>query len=206
MEKSTGGVSFGIRFIDSGNGSGNYSSAESRRLIGIYDGNWSLEEDGTVNASMVFARRVGDIRSHGNLIEKVRGIGESMARVSISECLAIEDEKVEVDSRLIADPMLSGGSFLYRVMTTEIIVSDSIKNSSDDNRKLEIVRVALRVGVVALHCVGFPLAELKESPTKSFSSDKVNGLVSRFYSDVDFGSEWREHKKIAKDLTYEENR
>ena len=100
MEKSTGGVSFDIRFIDSGNSSENYSSAESRRLIGIYDGDWSLEEDGTVNASMVFARRVGDIRSHGNLIEKVRGIGESMARVSISECLAIEDEKVEVDNYL----------------------------------------------------------------------------------------------------------
>ena len=205
MEKSTGGVSFDIRFIDSSNGSENYSSVESRRLIGIYDGDWSLEEDGTVNASMAFARRVGDIRSHGNLIEKVRGIGESMARVSISECLATEDEKVEVDSRLIADPMLGGGSFLYRVMTTEIIVPDSIENRFDDNRKLEIVRVALRVGAVALHCVGLPLAELKESSTKSFSSDKVNGLVSRFYSDVDFGSEWREYKKIAKDLTYEEN-
>jgi len=88
MEKSTGGVSFDIRFIDSGNGSENYSSVESRRLIGIYDGDWSLEEDGAVNASMVFARRVGDIRSHDNLIEKVRGIGENMARVSISECLA----------------------------------------------------------------------------------------------------------------------
>ena len=205
MEKNTGGVSLDIRFIDSGNSSENYSSAESRRLIGIYDGDWSLEEDGTVNASMVFARRVGDIRSHGNLIEKVRGIGESMARVSISECLATKDEKVEVDSRLIADPMLGGGSFLYRVMTTEIIVPDSIENRFDDNRKLEIVRVALRVGAVALHCVGLPLAELKESSTKSFSSDKVNGLVSRFYSDVDFGSEWREYKKIAKDLTYEEN-
>lgn len=90
-------------------------------------------------------------------------------------------------------------------MTTEIIVPDSIENRFDDNRKLEIVRVALRVGAVALHCVGLPLAELKESSTKSFSSDKVNGLVSRFYSDVDFGSEWREYKKIAKDLTYEEN-
>ena len=205
MEKSTGGVSFDIRFIDSGNVSEDYSSVESRRLIGIYDGDWSLEEDGTVNASMVFARRVGDIRSHEDLIEKVRGIGENMARVSISECLATEDEKVEVDSRLIADPMLGGGSFLYRVMTTEIIVPDSIENRFDDNRKLEIVRVALRVGAVALHCVGLPLAELKESSTKSFSSDKVNGLVSRFYSDVDFGSEWREYKKIAKDLTYEEN-
>ena len=47
------------------------------------------KKDGTVNASMVFARRVGDIRSHGNLIEKDRGIGENMARVSISECLGI---------------------------------------------------------------------------------------------------------------------
>ena len=81
MEKSTGGVSFDIRFIDSSNSSENYSSVESRRLIGIYDGDWSLEEDGTVNASMAFARRVGDIRSHGNLIEKVRGIG--LLRVSL---------------------------------------------------------------------------------------------------------------------------
>lgn len=58
MEKSTGGVSLGVRFIDSGNDSENYSSVESRRLIGIYDDDWSLGEDGAVNASMVFARRV----------------------------------------------------------------------------------------------------------------------------------------------------
>lgn len=205
MEKSTGGVSFDIRFIDSGNGSENYSSVESRRLIGIYDGNWSLEEDGTVNASMVFARRVGDIRSHDNLIEKVRGIGENMARVSISECLAVEDE-VKVSGWLLADPMShSGISFLRKVIPTELVVPDSIENNPDDNQKLEIVRLALRVGAVALHCAGLSLEELKESPTESFSPDKVDELVSRFHGNVDFGSKWREYKKIAKDLTYEEN-
>lgn len=205
MEKSTGGVSFDIRFIDSGNGSENYSSVESRRLIGIYDGDWSLEEDGTVNASMVFARRVGDIRSHDNLIEKVRGIGENMARVSISECLAVEDE-VKVSGWLLADPMShSGISFLRKVIPTELVVPDSIENNPDDDQKLEIVRLALRVGAVALHCAGLSLEELKESPTESFSPDKVDELVSRFHGNVDFGSKWREHKKIAKDLTYEEN-
>jgi hypothetical protein cdiviTM7_01634 len=205
MEKSTGGVSFDIRFIDSGNGSENYSSVESRRLIGIYDGNWSLEEDGTVNASMVFARRVGDIRSHDNLIEKVRGIGENMARVSISECLAVEDE-VKVSGWLLADPMShSGISFLRKVIPTELVVPDSIENNPDDNQKLEIVRLALRVGAVALHCAGLSLEELKESPTESFSPDKVDDLVSRFHGNVDFGSKWREYKKIAKDLTYEKN-
>ncbi len=205
MEKSTGGVSFDIRFIDSGNGSENYSSVESRRLIGIYDGNWSLEEDGTVNASMVFARRVGDIRSHDNLIEKVRGIGENMARVSISECLAVEDE-VKVSGWLLADPMShSGISFLRKVIPTELVVPDSIENNPDDNQKLEIVRLALRVGAVALHCAGLSLEELKESPTESFSPDKVDELVSRSHGNVDFGSKWREYKKIAKDLTYEEN-
>lgn len=205
MEKSTGGVSFDIRFIDSGNGSENYSSVESRRLIGIYDGDWSLEEDGTVNASMVFARRVGDIRSHGNLIEKVRGIGENMARVSISECLAVEDE-VKVSGWLLADPMShSGISFLRKVIPTELVVPDSIENNSDDDQKLEIVRLALRVGAVALHCAGLSLEELKESPTESFSPDKVDELVSRFHGNVDFGSKWREYKKIAKDLTYEED-
>ena len=205
MEKSTGGVSFNIRFIDSGNGSENYSSVESRRLIGIYDGDWSLEEDGTVNASMAFARRVGDIRSHGNLIEKVRGIGESMARVSISECLAVEDE-VKVSGWLLADPMShSGISFLRKVIPTELVVPDSIENNPDDDQKLEIVRLALRVGAVALHCVGLSLEELKESPTESFSPDKVDEFVSRFHGNVDFGSKWREYKKIAKDLTYEEN-
>ena len=66
MEKSTGGVSFDIRFIDSGNGTEDYSAVKSQSLVGVYDGDWSLEEDGTVNASMAFARRVGDIRSHGN--------------------------------------------------------------------------------------------------------------------------------------------
>ena len=205
MEKSTGGVSFGIRFIDSGDGSEKYSSVESRRLIGIYDGDWSLEEDGTVNASMVFARRVGDIRSHGNLIEKVRGIGESMARVSISECLAVEDE-VKVSGWLLADPMShSGISFLRKVIPTELVVPDSIENNPDDDQKLEIVRLALRVGAVALHCAGLSLEELKESPTESFSTDKVDELVSRFHGNVDFGSKWREYKKIAKDLTYEED-
>ena len=205
MEKSTGGVSFDIRFIDSGDGSEKYSSVESRRLIGIYDGDWSLEEDGTVNASMVFARRVGDIRSHENLIEKVRGIGENMARVSISECLAVEDE-VKVSGWLLADPMShSGISFLRKVIPTELVVPDSIENSPDDDQKLEIVRLALRVGAVALHCAGLSLEELKESPTESFSPDKVDELVSRFHGNVDFGSKWREYKKIAKDLTYEEN-
>ena len=205
MEKSTGGVSFNIRFIDSGNGSENYSSVESRRLIGIYDGDWSLEEDGTVNASMVFARRVGDIRSHDNLIEKVRGIGENMARVSISECLAVEDE-VKVSGWLLADPMShSGISFLRKVIPTELVVPDSIENNPDDDQKLEIVRLALRVGAVALHCAGLSLEELKESPTESFSPDKVDDLVSRFHGNVDFGSKWREYKKIAKDLTYEKN-
>ena len=205
MEKSTGGVSFDIRFIDSGDGSEKYSSVESRRLIGIYDGDWSLEEDGAVNASMVFARRVGDIRSHENLIEKVRGIGENMARVSISECLGIEDE-VKVSGWLLADPMShSGISFLRKVIPTELVVPDSIENNPDDNQKLEIVRLALRVGAVALHCAGLSLEELKESPTESFSPDKVDELVSRFHGNVDFGSKWREYKKIAKDLTYEEN-
>ena len=205
MEKSTGGVSFDIRFIDSGDGSENYSSVESRRLIGIYDGDWSLEEDGTVNASMVFARRVGDIRSHDNLIEKVRGIGENMARVSISECLGVEDE-VKVSGWLLADPMShSGISFLRKVIPTELVVPDSIENNPDDDQKLEIVRLALRVGAVALHCAGLSLEELKESPTESFSPDKVDDLVSRFHGNVDFGSKWREYKKIAKDLTYDEN-
>lgn len=205
MEKSTGGVSFDIRFIDSGDSSENYSSIESRRLIGIYDGDWSLEEDGTVNASMVFARRVGDVRSHENLIEKVRGIGENMARVSISECLGVEDE-VKVSGWLLADPMShSGISFLRKVIPTELVVPDSIENNPDDDQKLEIVRLALRVGAVALHCAGLSLEELKESPTESFSPDKVDELVSRFHGNVDFGSKWREYKKIAKDLTYDEN-
>ena len=203
MEKSTGGVSFNIRFIDSGNGSEKYSSVESRRLIGIYDGDWSLEEDGTVNASMAFARRVGDIRSHGNLIEKVRGIGESMARVSISECLAVEDE-VKVSGWLLADPMShSGISFLRKVMPTKLIVPDSIKNNPDDDQKLEIVRLALRVGAVALHCAGLSLDELRKSHVEHFSSDKVDEFVSRFHGNVDFGSEWREYKKIVKDCVAE---
>ena len=203
MEKSTGGVSFGIRFIDSGNGSENYSSVESRRLIGIYDGDWSLEEDGAVNASMVFARRVGDVRSHDNLIEKVRGIGENMARVSISECLAVEDE-VKVSGWLMADPMSHGGiSFLRKVMPTKLIVPDSIKNNPDDDQKLEIVRLALRVGAVALHCAGLSLDELRKSHVEHFSSDKVDEFVSRFHGNVDFGSEWREYKKIVKDCVAE---
>lgn len=169
-------------------------------MIGIYDGDWSLEEDGTVNASMVFARRVGDIRSHRNLIEKVRGIGERDARVSISECLGIEDE-VKVSGWLLADPMSYGGiSFLRKAIPTKLIVPDSIKNNSDDDQKLEIVRLALRIGAVALHCAGLSLDELRKSHVEHFSSDKVDKFVSRFHGNVDFGSEWRKYKEIAKDL------
>ena len=199
MEKSTGGVSFDIRFIDSGNGTEDYSAVKSQSLVGVYDGDWSLEEDGTVNASMAFARRVGDIRSYGNLIEKVRGIGEREARVSISECLGIEDE-VKVSGWLMADPMLhSGISFLRKVIPTELVVPDSI----EDNQKIEVVRIALRVGAVALHCAGLSLDELRKSHVEHFSSDKVDEFVSRFHGNVDFGSEWREHKKMAKDCVTE---
>jgi len=198
MEKNTGGVSFGIRFIDSGNDSEDYSTAESQRLVGVYDSNWSLEEDGTVNASMVFARRAGNIRSHGNLIEKVHGIGEREARVSISGCLGIEGERVELDGRLLDDPMSCGGtSFLIKSIPTKLFVPDSIENNPDDNHKLEIVRLALRVGAVALHCAGLPLDELRKSPVKHFSSDKVDKFVSRFYGNVDLGSKWREYKKMT---------
>ena len=75
-----------------------------------------------------------------------------MARVSISECLAVEDE-VKVSGWLLADPMShSGISFLRKVIPTELVVPDSIENNPDDDQKLEIVRLALRVGAVALHC------------------------------------------------------
>lgn len=135
---------------------------------GVYYGNWFLEEDGTVNASMAFARRVGNIRSHG---------------------------------RLLDDPMSCGGtSFLIKSIPTKLVVPDSIENNPDYNQKLEIVRLALRVGAVALHCTGLPLDELRKSPVKHFSSDKVDKFVSRFHGNVDFGSEWRKYKEIVKDL------
>lgn len=69
MESLKGGVSFKVNFINSGDNPGN-SSGESQRLIGVYDGDWSLGDDGTVNASMTFARRAGDVRSHGNLMRR----------------------------------------------------------------------------------------------------------------------------------------
>ena len=197
MEKNTGGVSLGIRFSDSGNGLEDYSAVESQSLIGIYDGDWSLEEDGTVNASMVFARRVGNIRSYGNLIYKVRGIGERDARVSISGCLGIEGERVELDGRLLNDPMSHGGvSFSCREISTNLYIPDTF----EDNQKIEVVSIVLRVGAVALHCTGLPLDKLRKSPVKHFSSDKVDKFVSRFHGNVDFGSEWRKYKEIAKDL------
>jgi hypothetical protein cdiviTM7_01634 len=102
----------------------------------------------------------------------------------------------------MADPMSHGGiSFLRKVIPTELVVPDSF----EDNQKIEVARIALCVGAVALHCAGLSLEELKESPTESFSPDKVDELVSRFHGNVDFGSKWREYKKIAKDLTYEKD-
>ena len=194
MESLKGGVSFKVNFIDSGDNKGNYS-VESRRLIGIYDGDWSLGDDGTVNASMTFARRAGDVRSHGNLIEKVRGVGETEARVSISECLGIEDKNVEVSGWLLVDPIILCGriSFLHRVMPTKLFVPDSLEN----NQSLEVVRLALRVGVVALHCSGLSLEKLRKSPTKHFPSGEVDKLVSCFHGNVDFGREWGDIKRVV---------
>ena len=182
MESLKGGVSFKVNFINSGDNPGN-SSGESQRLIGIYDGDWSLGDDGTVNASMTFARRAGGVRSHSNLIEKVRGVGETEARVSISECLDIED------------PIILCGriSFLHRVMPTKLFVPDSLEN----DQKLEVVRVALRVGAVALHCSGLSLEELRKSPAKHFPSGEVDELVSRFNGNVDFGREWGDIKRVV---------
>jgi len=51
---------------------------------------------------------------------------------------------------------------------------------------------------------GLPLDELRKSPVKHFSSDKVDKFVSRFHGNVDFGSEWRKYKEIAKDLSFSE--
>ena len=190
MESLKGGVSFKVNFIDSGDNKGNYSVG-SWRLIGVYDGDWSLGDDGTVNASMTFARRAGDVRSHGNLIEKVRGVGETEARVSISECLGIEDKNVEVSGWLLADPMLRSGT--YKLILTKLFVPDSLEN----NQSLEVVRVALRVGAVALHCSGLSLEDLRKSPTEHFPSGEVDKLVSCFHGNVDFGREWGGIKRVV---------
>ena len=192
MESLKGGVSFKVNFIDSGDNKGNYSVG-SWRLIGVYDGDWSLGDDGTVNASMAFARRAGDVRTHGNLIERLYGLGERSARVSLSKCLDAVD-LVEADGRLIADPMLRSG--IYRLIPTKLFVPDSLEN----DQKLEVVRVALRVGAVALHCSGLSLEELRESPAKHFPSGEVDKLVSCFHGNVDFGNEWQEYKKMAREL------
>lgn len=193
MESLKGGVSFKVNFIDSGDNKGNYSVG-SWRLIGVYDGDWYLGDDGTVNASMTFARRAGDVRSHGNLIEKVRGVGETEARVSISECLDIEDDSVKVSGWLLADPMSrSGNSSLHKLILTKLFVPDSLEN----NQSLEVVRVALRVGAVALHCSGLSLEDLRKSPTEHFPSGEVDKLVSCFHGNVDFGREWGDIKRVV---------
>ena len=169
MESLKGGVSFKVNFINSGDNPGN-SSGESQRLIGIYNGDWSLGRNGAVNASMAFARRAGDIRSHGNLIERLYGLGER------------------------SDPMSRSGT--YKLILTKLFVPDSLEN----NQSLEVVRVALRVGAVALHCSGLSLEELRKSPTEHFPSGEVDKLVSCFHGNVDFGNEWQEYKKMAREL------
>ena len=155
MESLKGGVLFKVNFVDSGDNKGN-SSVESWRLIGVYDVDWSLGRNGAVNASMAFARRAGDVRTHGNLIEKVRGVGETEVRVSISECLGIEDESVNVSGWLLADPMLRSGT--YRLILTKLFVPDSLEN----DQKLEVVRVALRVGACSFALFGIVIRRTQE--------------------------------------------
>ena len=195
MESLKGGVSFKVNFINSGDNPGN-SSGESQRLIGTYNGDWSLGRSGAVNASMAFARRAGDVRSHGNLIERLYGLGERSARVSLSKCLDAVD-LVEADGRSIADPVSYGGlSALYRKIGVRLIAPDSM----GEQERVSAIRIALSVGVVALHCAGLPLEELKESPAKHFCPDEVAELVSCFHGNVDFGNDWQEHKKMAREL------
>ncbi len=151
---------------------------------------------GGVNASMAFARRAGDVRSHGNLIERLYGLGERSARVSLSKCLDAVD-LVEADGRSIADPVSYGGlSALYRKIGVRLIAPDSM----GEQERVSAIRIALSVGVVALHCAGLPLEELKESPAKHFCPDEVAELVSCFHGNVDFGNDWQEHKKMAREL------
>lgn len=195
MESLKGGVSFKVDFIDSGDNTGNYS-VKSQRLTGVYNGDWSLGEDGIVNASMALARRAGDIRSHSNLIEKLYGLGKRSALVSLPKCLN-DFDLVKADGRLIADPVLYGGlSALSRKIGVRLIAPDSM----GEQERIKVVRIALSVGVVALHCAGLPLEELKESPVKYFCPDEVDGLISCFHGNVDFGNEWREYKKMAIEL------
>lgn len=195
MESLKGGVYFKVNFINSGDNPGNYSG-ESQRLIGIYNGDWSLGRSGAVNASMAFARRAGDVRSHGNLIERLYGLGERSARVSLSKCLDAVD-LVEADGRLIADPVSYGGlSALYRKIGVRLIAPDSM----GEQERISAIRIALSVGVVALRCAGLPLEELKESPAKHFCPDEVDRLISCFHGNVDFGNDWQEHKKMAREL------
>ncbi len=195
MESLKGGVSFKVNFIDSGDNKGNYSVG-SQRLIGIYNGDWSLGRNGAVNASMEFARRAGDVRTHGNLIERLYGLGERSARVSLSKCLDAVD-LVEADGRLIADPVSYRGlGALSRKIGVRLIAPDSM----GEQERIRAVRIALSVGVVALHCAGLPLEELKESPAKHFCPDEVDGLISCFHGNVDFGKEWQEYEKIAIEL------
>lgn len=195
MESLKGGVSFKVNFINSGDNPGN-SSGESRRLIGIYNGDWYLGEDDSVDASMAFARRVGDVRTHGNLIERLYGLGERSARVSLPKCLDTVD-LVKADGRLIADPVSYGGlSALYRKIGVRLIAPDSM----GEQERVSAIRIALSVGVVALHCAGLPLEELKESPAKHFCPDEVDRLISCFHGNVDFGNGWQEYKKMAREL------
>ena len=195
MESLKGGVSFKVNFIDSGENKGNYSVG-SQRLIGIYNGDWSLGRNGAVNASMAFARREGDVRTHGNVIERLYGLGERSARVSLSKCLDAVD-LVEADGRLIADPVSYGGlSALYRKIGVRLIAPDSM----GEQERVSATRIALSVGVVALRCAGLPLEELKESPAKHFCPDEVDRLISCFHGNVDFGNEWQEYKKMAREL------
>ena len=69
-----------------------------------------------------------------------------------------------------------------------------------EQERVSAIRIALSVGVVALRCAGLPLEELKESPAKHFCPDEVDRLIYCFHGNVDFGNEWQEYKKMAREL------
>ena len=71
-----------------------------------------------------------------------------------------------------------GISFSRRAISTELYIPDSF----EDNQKIEVISIALRVGAVALRCSELPLKELKESPTKYFSPSEVDESVRIFHS------------------------
>ena len=189
MEIDKGDISFKINFPQSDNNLDDILQNRKNGLVGVFDDGLRIDDSGALAVSMALAFRYGDIRSHGNLIEKVYGIGENKAEVSLSELLGTTEE-VKMDCRLWVDYMTRGG---ITAADKKIMFCISDPDTLDLRQRREVAKIAVSIGAAAIRCSELSPEDLKKSPTKLFSADDLSDLGVSFRYNMHFDKKWQKY-------------